>query len=227
MGLHRLPRQLLILLLSAGSLTAQTRLYLNLKAFSSGTPAFNAGWNVTSGAARFVLDTYRDATTIASKTSGQTGAASPRKMLVDQFITPPLAAQTINGTLDGQIRENQSSVSSTTMQGFVYVRLIGTDYSIVSEIGTMTTTNTTTTLTNRTQIQLSGLNVTVTAGQRIAVDIGGNFSSGTNTTRTFTASRGSSSTTDLPADNTTTTANTPWFQFSQNLKWQGSKGGLL
>jgi hypothetical protein len=218
MGLYQLSRQLLILVFLASITQAQTRLYLTLTTRPA-TVAFNAGWNVTTSAARYVLGTDRDGTTIASRTSGASGAAAVRKCLVDQFVSQPLAAQTINGTLDGQIRFNQSSTSSTTGQGFVYVRLINTDNSVASEIGTMTTTNLTTTLTNRTLVQLASLNISVTAGQRIAIDVGWNYSVGTNTTRTGTASRGASAASDMSVDNTSTTANNPWVQFSQTLKW--------
>lgn len=219
MGSRGIARQFLILALFVSSAQAQTRLYLTVTPRTA-TVAFNAGWNVTTNAARYILNTDRDGSTIASRTSSASGAAAVRKCLVDQFVSQPLAAQTITGTLDGQVRFNQSSTSSTTGQGFVYVRLINTDNSVASEIGTMTTTNLTTTLTNRTLIQLASLNISVTAEQRIAIDVGWNYSVGTNTTRTGTASRGASAAADMSVDNTSTTANNPWIQFSQTLKWQ-------
>lgn len=196
---------------------SQTTIYLNIGNIYQSTVSFNAGWNVTTGAKRYYMAAQKDGSTIASKTSGQVGASAVRKCLIDQFITAPLAAQTITGTLDGQIRFNQSSTSSTTGQGFVYLRVINADNSVATEVGSLTTTNLTTTLTNRTLVQLNVGTLNITAGQRLCVDIGFNESVGTNTTRTGTTSRGSSAATNLAVDNTTTTANTPWIKFSQTL----------
>ncbi|MBK6633306.1 MAG: hypothetical protein IPG38_02390 [Chitinophagaceae bacterium] len=156
------------------------------------------------------------------KTTAAAGAAAVRKILLDQWVSEPLLAQTITGTFTGQVRFDISSTTSTTGQGFVYLRIINPDGSIATEVGTATTTNLSTTLTNRTLIALNVGTLNITAGQRICVDLGWNYSFGTNTTRTCIMSRGSSSGTDLPVNNTTTTANSPWFQFSQTLLFEPS-----
>jgi hypothetical protein len=199
---------------------SQTRFYLNLNTAAAVSPAFNAGWNVTTGANRYQMATNRDGSAFTSKTTGNSGAAAVRKCLLDQWVSDPLIAQTITGTFTGQVRFQQSSTSSTTGQGFIYLRIINSDGTIATEVGSATTTNLTTTLTNRTLIALNVGTLNITAGQRICVDLGWNYSVGTNTTRNCTISRGSSSGTNLPVNNTTTVANTPWFQFSQTLFFQ-------
>ena len=196
---------------------SQTTIYLNIGQTFPQTISFNSGWNVTTSAARYYMAAQKDGSTIASRTSGAVGASAVRKCLIDQFITAPLETQTITGTLDGQIRFNQSSTSSTTGQGFVYLRVVNSDGSIATEVGSLTTTNLTTTLTNRTLIQLNVGTLNITSGQRLCIDVGWNESVGTNTTRTETMSRGSSAATNLAVDNTTTSANTPWIKFSQTL----------
>lgn len=216
MGFNSRIGQFLICLIPTFSI-GQTTMYLNINNTRQATVTPNAGWNVTSGSACFYMESHKDNSTIASKTSGQVGAAAVRKCLIDQFITAPLAAQTITGNLDGQIRFNQSSTSSTTGQGWVYVRLIKSDNTVRTEVGSMTTTNLTTTLTNRTLVQLALGSLAVTAGDRMEIEIGWNESVGSNTTRTGTASRGSSSATDLAVDNTTTTANNPYIKFSNTV----------
>ncbi len=196
---------------------SQTRFYLNLNTASTVTPAFNAGWNVTTGASRFVMSTGKDGSAIASKTTGNSGAAAVRKCLLDQWISEPLITQTVTGTFTGQIRFQQSSTTLVTGQGFIYVRVINSDGSIATEVGSATTTNLTTTLTNRTLISLNVGTLNIIAGQRICVEVGWNYSAGTATNVNCIISRGSSSATDLPVNNTTTTANTPWVEFSQTL----------
>ncbi|MBK5270283.1 MAG: hypothetical protein JJE22_04640, partial [Bacteroidia bacterium] len=164
------------------------------------------------------MSTSKDGSTIASRTSSTVGATGNRYVLIDQFISEPLQAQTITGTFTGQVRLNVNSTTSTTALGFVFVRIISNDgTSIVTEVGSATTTPLSTTLSNRTLISLNVGTLNITAGQRICVDLGWRRSVGTSTTRTGTASRGSSSGTDLPVDNSTTAVNNPWFQFSQNL----------
>lgn len=206
---------------------SQTTFYLSASLVPGPSPAFQAAWNVTTGGARRMMKPVKDASTIASVTSGQTGAAAVRKVLIRQFVSEPLAAQTLNGTLTGQIRFNMSSVTSVTGQGFVYFRIINADGTVASEVGTMTTTDLTTTLTNRTLIALTLSSVAVTAGQRFAIDVGWNFATGSTTTITATGSFGSSSATDLAVDNTTTTANNPFIKFSQTIIFQNPSRGFF
>lgn len=220
MGLARSAQQLLMLLLIPAVGLAATRFYLSNSLTSGIAPAFNAGWNVTTGANRYMMKTVKDGSTLASRTTSS-GQAAVAKFLMHQWISVPLAAQTLNGTFTGQIRFNQSSTTSTTGQGFGYIRLFKADGTLRTEISTFTTTNLTTTLTNRTCT--SGMvdpGIAISAGDRIVVEIGWNYSVGTNTTRTGTGSFGTSPATDLAVDNTTTTANCPWIEFSQTLIFQ-------
>lgn len=211
----------LSILLFHGFVFSQTRFYLNLGTPAAVSPAYNAGWNVTTGAARFEMSTTRDGSAIASKTTGNSGGAAVRRCLLDQWVSAPLAAQTITGTFTGQVRFSQNNATLPNVgQGFVYLRIVNADGSIATEVGTATTTNLTTALTNRTLIALNVGTLNITAGQRICVDLGWNYSAGVTATINSTISRGSSSGTDLIVNNTTTTANNPWFQFSQTLLFQ-------
>ena len=195
----------------------QTRFYLNLGTASPLTPTFNAGWNVTTGTSRFVMSPTKDGSAIASKTSSTINGIAAGKCLIDQWVSDPLATQTINGTFTGQVRFNLSSAASATGQGFLYLRVINPDGSIATEVGNNTTTNLTTTLTNRTLISLPIVGLSITSGQRICIELGWNYNIIAAVSRTATMSRGSSSGADLTVDNFTTTANNPWVQFSQTL----------
>jgi hypothetical protein len=88
----------------------------------------------------------------------------------------------------------------------------------------MTTANVSTTLTNVTYSTLTLTGVSVTAGQRIAIELGGNFTSGANVATTAAVNIADNSVTDLPVDNTTTTANNCWFEFSQAIKFYPMTG---
>jgi hypothetical protein len=200
---------------------SQTKFYLNLNTAAALTPNYNAGWTVTTGATRYAMNTTKDASTITSKTTTAVSGIGTGKVLLDQWISDPLAAQTITGTFTGQVRFSISSATSTTGTGFIYLRIINADGSIATEVNsTTTTTLPATTLTNRTLISFSVGTLNITAGQRICIDLGWSYNITAAVSRTCTISRGSSSGTDLAVDNTTTTANNPWVQFSQTLVFQ-------
>lgn len=219
-------KKIFIILLIPVCLQAQTRFYLNTNV-PAVTATLNGNWNVTSGNVVALMSDYVDKTGLGTVTSGQVGAAAVRKVLIKQFISLPLIAQTLNGTLTGQLRMFMNSVSSRTGQGFVYFRILHTDASI-TEIGTLTTTNlVAATATNRTFIALTLSSVAIVAGDRFVIDIGWNYATGTVTTTTGSGTFTSSAATDLPVDNTTTTVGRPWFEFSQAIKFQYQTNGFF
>lgn len=201
---------------------AQTKLYLNMGVACPIANTLNANWNVTGGNAYLMMKPVKDLSTVASFTSNNTGAAAVRKLIIRTFTTEPLAAQTIasGSTISGQIRGNMSSVTSRSGQGWIYMRVLNQDGTVNAEIGNVSTTSYTTTLTNRTYSFTLASNVVLTAGMRITFEIGWNYQTGTNTATNSTNSYGSSAASDLAVDNTTTTANNPWVQFSQTLIFQ-------
>src|SRR5436190_17027114 len=182
---RKIALTLITALLFHSVLISQTKFYLNLNTASPLTPAYNAGWTVTTGATRYLMSTVKDASTITSKTTASVTGVGTGKVLLDQWVSEPLAAQTIAaGTFTGQIRFNISSVTNTTGQGFVYIRIINTNGTIASETANATTTNLTATLTNRTLISVATPLITITAGQRIAVEIGWNYNITSGSSRT-------------------------------------------
>lgn len=192
------------------------------------TPAVNAGWNVTTGYITGMLYTNVGNETVLNQISGQTGAAAVRKILVFQMITQPLQEQTINGTLTGQTRFSMSSVTSRTGEGWVYLRVLNRDGTVASDVGTLTTTALTTALTNRTLISLTITSLSITEGQRLCVEIGWNYSTGSNTATTATINmRDNRGNVDYPVDNTNTSQNNSWIEFSQTLLFQSRSQGFF
>src|SRR6478609_756387 len=174
-----MKKLLIILILMPLFVKAQTRLYM-----TTITPAItvtpNAGWDFGSPDVRMVT-TYKTNATSATAASASTGTMPPKKVIITQFITPPLSAQTISGTFTGQLKASNAT-SSVTGPLFVYLRLINSDGSVASELGTLTTTNLTTTTTNRTLIALTLTSVSVSGGQRFVIELGWNNTAGSITT---------------------------------------------
>jgi len=205
---------LLLLFFFTTPLLAQTKLYLNTGTSSTVSPAFNTGWTTPASANRYVMSAYKDNSTLSNAVAGNSGMAV-RKCLGVQFLSDPLAAQTLTGSLTGQVRFQQSSITSTTGQGVIYLRVINPNGSIASEVGNYTTGNLTTTYSTYTlTIALGTLNIT--AGQMLCIELGWNYSVGTNTTRTCNISQGSSSGTDQSSGSAANAYN-PWVQFPQTL----------
>lgn len=212
--------KLLILLLISVSGFSQTRFYQNTDQIPGNTPTVNAAWNNVSGNVIRMMKPVKDGSTVAEKTSGTTGAVAIRKVLLRQFISEPLAAQTFTSqTITGQMRWRISNATGNTGQVFAYFRILNPNGSVATEIGTMTSTDLTVTSTNRTFIALTFTQV-ITAGQRLCVDVGWNYSVGTTTTIQSSGVSGSGSGTDLPVNNTTTSANNAWFEISQTVIFQ-------
>jgi hypothetical protein len=187
----------------------------------------NAAWNVT--AVNVFTMMYESRTFFAqnisnaSITTDQVGAAAPRKCLAFTGVSRPMVAQTIPSgtTFSLQMRSSIVSTSSTTGQVQIYVRVCNEDGTNLREIGNAVSTNLTTTLQNRTVTVTAGSNITINDGDRLVIEIGGNESAGSTTTRTFTvASSLGPATSDLPVDNTTTTANNPIFTISVTLNFR-------
>ncbi len=209
-------------------LHAQTRFYIFRGFATAVSPTVNAAWNVTTGNTFAMCFPSKSGQAVtlnnASVTSGQSGAASPRKMLLSTFISQPLIAQTISSgsTISAQFRANSSSTASgNTTQLTLYFRYCDENGTNITEIGNASSTNLTTSSTNRTiSFTLPG-NVTITDNQRLIIEVGFTFSAGSSTTQTGTAQQSCAITAgDLPVDNTTTSSLNPWIEFSQTLNFR-------
>ncbi len=195
-----------------------TRFYLSSTAVPDITPGAGTGWTVTTSFDSRKATIVKDGSAMTSKTSGAAGGVAPRSILNRQYISDPLAAQTIlsGTTVNTQVRSNVNVVTSTTanMQLRIFLYSAGV-FTLIN--GVNPGTNLTATLTNRQVADAISSNVTVLDGDRLIMEIGWFYTAGTNTTRTVINSFGSNSATDLPINNTTTTADNPWVEFSQTL----------
>lgn len=221
-----------VLVIISTQLQSQTRLWMGItNATSPVSPAVKSDWNVTSPNIFVRLWPTKFSgvnTSNVNATSGASGVASPRKMLIGSWISPPLVAQTIasGSTITGQMKLSRNG--TFTVVGIIYIRLCDEDGTNITEIGNMSsTTLVTSTNTNRTfSFTLPG-NVTVADNQRIFIELGGNYTSGVNTALTVTINTTIGATsTDAPADNTSTAIVGAWIEFSQTLVFR-KKGIFL
>jgi len=211
-----------------------TRFYLYPGLTPSITPAFDAGWELTTGAVRRFIATSIDPgqlTTAESLAVAEVSATAPYDVLIAQFISGPISGTpTIGGggaTLKGQIRASESNTLAD-FQAQLVCRVVSNDGTTFR--GTILGFDTTalgatppefgTSLTNR-KFPLTSpaatTGVVATDGDRLVVEVGYRSSNTSTTSRTGTIDVRQDSATDLAVDETTTAANNPWFEFSDTL----------
>lgn len=216
-----------------------TRFYISASSSKSFTPTISptasSSWNVTSAMVRRSGKTQYDGTaTPFIDITSTSKATTPELHACVQVISDPLEAQTITGTLYGQIRalESATAGTGTVAIGARVISDAGTVRGTLLAISATTTATATppdlaTTLTNRpfagasSSSQLTLSSVSAQAGDRVVIEIGVRDQD-TSTSRTYSVNIGASSSAgDLPLDSTTTTAAAPWVEFSQTLKFMG------
>jgi len=213
---------------------AQTRLYFPSTGTPAISPAFGGGWGITTNADRREMVTTRISSTMTNKVG--VGTAGTELQLLRQYISSQsLAAQTISGTVKGQVRG--MGTTSTTGNLAVRVATVDSTGTTVTELLVVShdtsSPNTFTAdpaLTNRKFSQDSAdfvlelASTGVSAGDFLIVEVGYKDQTG-NGTRFVTLSLGDDSGTDLAEDETTTTANNPWIEFSGTITFGGGGGG--
>jgi hypothetical protein len=181
------------------------------------SPTFDTSYEVnTSATRRYLTLTHNSGDTVTSVTSDASSAV--QDILVRQFVSPPLLAQTITGNVKGQIRGNESNAAADGVVS-LSVQVYSNDGTVLR--GTLLAethpslsgNEYTTTLTNRNHLVSTALSsLTVLQGDRLVVHVGWHQGA-VSASRTVVQSFGSSSATDLAEDQTTTTANNPWIEF--------------
>lgn len=214
-----------------------TRFYLarNIAAPVETTP--HAEWDETS-------DWYPNWSTLMSptptgswsglntRTDTDTVSTGNLDILLAQFVSDRLDAQTISGTLKGQMRASESSTNAN-MRSQVIVRVVSADGLTVRGTlygGDLTagsgspTSEWATTLTNRRFPSGSGgvalSSVDAQLGDRIVIEVGCRAHNTSSTTYTATLQFGYEDFNgfDLPEDETNTAGQgNPWFEFSDDI----------
>jgi len=146
-----------------------------------------------------------------------------------RLLTAPLAAQTISGTVKGQMRcrTNNAAGLSYTAARLLVLTPTGTVRGVLRELLAQADTSGglafTTSATNRKIFRDGTLSsVDCLAGDRVALEIGVRSTNATG----FITVNATCSATDLPENETTTTDNAPWIEFSTPLVFLGSGIGV-
>lgn len=215
----------MLLLFSYSICSNSQTFYLSSTATPDISPAFSQHmtWTVTTGAIRRTLSTTKDGSTMTSTTSAQCGGTS-RPTLIGQFTSVALAANTYtNLTLRLSIRNSVNNTGASTVAQAIYTGYIvnasGTKTGgLFNASGTSTGTNFSTSLTNKSLAAFTlatvGSPLTIADNERIVIEVGWILIGGGASTRTGTESYGSDSGSDLPDDNSTTTADNPVLVFT-------------
>lgn len=216
-----------------------TRFYLPSTGAAEVTPA-NDSWDKTTGAgaARKAV-TARISSAMATVTNTK-DSTTLHCSLIRQYVTGPLAAQTISGTVKGQMRCIESNGNFAACVA-VSIRACSEDGGTIRSPALLAISNSdlytsgtvhemATSLTNRSledsaeNKSLSLTSCTLSEGDRLVIELGFR-SSDTSTIRTGGISFGDDhATTDLPEDQVATAANNPWIEFSQTINFPATTG---
>lgn len=218
-----------------------SRIYLPSTGAAPISPAFSTEWDITGSADRIAAVSTRISSAMTAKAIANTTSAgnSDRDRLARQYIFGPIVgSHTITGTIKGQIRCNESA-TNMNLRSQIVVRAVapnattfrGTLYA--GDLATLTGDPTSewvlTTNTNRAFPRGGAQAITSTAvqdGDYLVIELGGrghstiNFQLGD---LVFGDDAGS----DLPEDETTTTALNPWIELSYTLSRAGARAYIL
>ena len=211
-----------------------TRFYMPSSGTAGASPSPSASWGATAGTSRVPTSTTKSNTAFdSSGTYTETSTTNGINVLGRQFVSAPLAAQTISGTfslvvacLESSTNANASlqaivrvvSNDGSTVRGTLYAGHSAANTTTAGALGQEMATSGTTRIMNAVALSL----VTLQEGDRIVVEVGGRFANTTATAMAQTFQWGDpSSASDyaLTAGNTSL-APAAWFEFSQNLVFQ-------
>ncbi|MDD2904245.1 MAG: hypothetical protein PHU44_17595 [Syntrophales bacterium] len=206
-----------------------TRIYFpsNIPAFCS--PAFHAEWDLTGQAQRKECWPQKQNSGFVNNGPWSYTTGSPKDGLAYQFISPPLLAQTITGTVKGQFRT--SEFASDDICGAVVIKVVSADGTVLRGVLLAHFPNSLVSpysgsFVNRSFPPLSALtDVACQEGDRLVFELGSRSFAASGSYNNGKIEIGDNSANDLPEDETATNQYCPWIEFSADLQWQGFAQG--
>ncbi len=215
-----------------------TRFYLPSTGAAAVSPTFGASWTDSAAAAdRIALVNARISSAFTEKDVGSHTATEIAYVLCRQYVSAPLAAQTITGTVKGVVRARETH-NGANCDLAIRVAKCANDGSSVTEILAIASENDAASnaagaapefsdiaLTNRRfeqgvdDFDLDLASTGVSAGDRLIVEIGYGKQT-TNTTRRGIIEFGDNAGSDLAEDETSTSQLCPWVEFSMDIAFQ-------
>ncbi len=234
----------LALVTLSAPVAAQTRFYFPSTGAAAVSPAYGAGWVQDPGVSRLALVATPIGSAFATVGLGDTGdTLAAGDVLLRQYVSAPLAGQTVSGTLRGVVRGKRGGGSDTISARLaIRVAKVATDGTTVTEIVAITaSTNvaasppifvtTATALTNRRfevgdvdDFTIDVPSTSISAGERLIIEIGA-------ASNNYTSSRyavievGDASGSDLAEDETGTSQDNPWVEFTHTFSFASAGGG--
>lgn len=210
-----------------------TRYYLPSSGAADVTPSFDGGWFNTASADVLKCVTTKISSAMSNKNVSETTSTANQDWAMRMYVSDPIGAQTITGTVKGQIRALESG-SSGDQRAQMLVKVVSNDGS--TSRGTLLAFDTsalsnefpTSGVTNRKFPKGSSgatlSSVTAQNNDRIVIELG--FRKGDTSSTNFASTLvfGDNNASDLPEDETTTTANNPWIEFS--MSFAGPSAGI-
>lgn len=209
-----------------------SRLYLSSTQAAPISPAFNAGWTVTTSSERRLLRRHPPASGEAAGSTDRTFTTGDIR-LDRQFVSQPLNAQTITGTFSGQVRCREGlAAQNVFLRMILYVvsadgsvvrgvLLALADYGIPTEIVAGTARNHV--IAN---VGTAVTNVNAQFGDRIVFELGYTDAAGV-APRAIVHYQAVVTDADYDAGNETDTGvKNPWIEFSQDLSFVPYRASL-
>jgi hypothetical protein len=211
-----------------------TRLYTNADAAGVTPSSWLGGWNDTTSTTTSTLQGH---TAASASTASQAGTGvSGQFRALSRFVSPPLKAQTIDGTVSGVFRASQGAATDdyTLAVGIKVIQSDGTDRGTLLAVvasddpathefaltGSGVSRRLFRDVAESSSISLSS--VSVSAGDRIVVEVGfrqGSTSTNNASLALYANSRGDGIA-DLPFSDGDATNGVPWVEFSADIKFQ-------
>ena len=194
-----------------------TRLYLKSTGAAPVSPTYGAGWANTTLAARLAMQTTRITSADTPVFCSSQAAPSNEDWLVRQYVSGQYGAQTTSGTIKGQIQIFADDTSAYTVISAYVVSADGTTVrgSLLAETVSANAAPATGTRTNRYTPASTAISaVEMQNGDRIVVEVGFRLNG---TTIQAGLQIGDPSGTDLPENETGTSVNNPWVEFSMDF----------
>lgn len=210
-----------------------TRFYIPNDGPPSISPAFDASWDDTADAVRRLMFTEKTGTVASNRVAGGDGSGAANVLIV-QYVSAPLAAQTISGMIKGQIKARELSTAINARAQLVAKVVSGNG---LTERGTLAAAQSealssewATSATNRS-FPLAALSpVTVSPvnaqeGDVLVIEIGALVDD--NGVNTILLALQDDQVSDLPEDETSTAAANPWIEFSATLAFQSDSPATI
>lgn len=212
---------LMVLSLWGGMLCGQTtttRFYLPTVGSPGINPALSNNWTQTEGYVLRPLSATKTGTSLSQLTLAVPNAINTTTLFAN-YVSPPLAAQTINCSVAGQVAWRVSSATGIVIYTYVVINIINSSGSIkatllppasgVADMGAGAYSLKTPAIQNLA-------NYICEDGDRISIEFGTLRTSGTNT-RTASMNMGDVSSNDQAVGDFGSASANPWIEFSQAL----------